>query len=69
MLNFGNQKGCTMQENKQTFTVTIIHRCGHASRVVTDAPLTPKQRQEMREENCPLCRVTEAHNVFGTGGV
>lgn len=49
-------------------TTTIIYSCGHSARVETEKPLTEKQRQDMKEELCPLCRVFTAENIFGYGG-
>ncbi len=49
-------------------TITIIHKCGHIATVKVDRQLTEKQRQDMKEELCPLCRVFTAENIFGCGG-
>jgi len=50
------------------YKTTIIYSCGCCRAVETEMPMTPKQRQTEREQRCPVCRLHEPENVFGTGG-
>ena len=49
-------------------TTTIIYACRCVHRIKTDKPLTKEQRQAEKEQRCPVCRLTQAENIFGYGG-
>ena len=51
-----------------TFRTTIIYACGHGHTIETEKPLTKEQRQAEKEQRCPVCRLTQAENIFGYGG-